>query len=126
MTRAETLDLLEVLAAAYPYARITNPCRMADAWMLAFAEEDASDIYKAARHHMMISPFFPTIADIQKSRQYTFMFDHQRPDTKALPNSSKYELNAKCDIIPETNEFCDLMDDILADLGLQLGDDEDV
>jgi len=36
-------------------------------WEMAFGNEDAQTIYMAARHHMDVSPYFPTISDIKKS-----------------------------------------------------------
>ena len=64
MTREETIRLLQFIAGCYPNAKITDPKGMIDAYMLAFAEDDASDIYKAARHHMKTNKYFPTPADI--------------------------------------------------------------
>lgn len=68
MTREEITRLLQAMVAAYPAAKdkITDARGMVAAWELAFGEEDASRIYKAAKLHMMSSPYFPTISDITK------------------------------------------------------------
>lgn len=65
MTREETMRLLQFLAGCYPNKKITDPKGMIDAYMLAFSDDDAGDIYKAARHHMMTNKYFPTPADIR-------------------------------------------------------------
>lgn len=65
MTRIEIIKLLKALRAAYPSAKIADPEGMVDAWELAFGEDDAARIYKAARVHMNGNKFFPTIADIR-------------------------------------------------------------
>lgn len=117
MSREEVIDLLEILAAAYPNARLGNPKRTADAWMLAFAEADAGDIYKAARHHMTSSPYFPTIADIEKARKYTFRY--QAPaDMPAIEDKNKPLA------ISDGKDYMEIHDDFLADLGFDIGDDE--
>lgn len=65
MTREEIVSLLEILVASYPNAKVSDPDGMVAAWELAFAEESAESIYKAARHHINTNKFFPTPADIR-------------------------------------------------------------
>jgi hypothetical protein len=67
MTREETIRLLEMMAAVYPNHKINNAKMTIDGWLLAFGEDDAEKIYKAARHHMNTCSFFPNPADIRKS-----------------------------------------------------------
>ena len=67
MTRKEIIELLRVIRAAYPNTKITDAAGMVNAWELAFAEYDASVIYKAARHHMNTNKWFPTVPDIRKA-----------------------------------------------------------
>jgi len=66
MTREEITRLLEALIAAYPSAKIVDARGMVNAWEMAFGDECAETIYKAARLHMKTNKFFPTIADISK------------------------------------------------------------
>jgi hypothetical protein len=65
MTRQEILELLKRLRAAYPNSKIADPVGLVEAWEMAFGEDNAEQIYKAARHHLETSPFFPTIVDIR-------------------------------------------------------------
>lgn len=67
MTQEEISMLLEMMLNAYPMAskKITNPDATIKAWELAFGDEPADVIYKAARHHMNTNKFFPTVADIR-------------------------------------------------------------
>lgn len=67
MTRHDILELLKVLRGAYPTYRITDPSGMVNTWELAFGQDKAEEIYKAARYHMDHSPYFPTIADIKRA-----------------------------------------------------------
>lgn len=64
MTRKEMIDLLEIISAAYPYVKISDPASMVSAWLLVFGDQDAGAVYKAARLHIETSHFFPTPADI--------------------------------------------------------------
>lgn len=65
MTRVEIIKLLKALRAAYPNVKIADAEGTVDAWELAFGEDNAEVIYKAARYHMNSCKFFPTIADIR-------------------------------------------------------------
>lgn len=62
------IQLLKKLSANYP-----NVISKIDAgellknWEMAFGEYNAEDIYMAARYHMDVSPYFPSIADIKKA-----------------------------------------------------------
>ena len=48
---------------------------MVDAWYLAFSDSDTGEVYRSARHHMKVSPYFPTISDIEKNRRFSFIYD---------------------------------------------------
>jgi len=67
MTREEITDLLEELLKAYPYyiKNITDPDGIVDTWEREFGTEDAGTIFKAARHHINTSRYFPAISDIR-------------------------------------------------------------
>ena len=69
MTHEEITDLLELVVNAYPNAMksISNPDATIRAWEMAFGNDEAESVYKAARLHMDLSPFFPTIADIKSN-----------------------------------------------------------
>ena len=65
MNRNEIAKLLNMMYAVYPNTKeIKDPKATLDAWELAFGDEDAERIYKAARVHMKKSKFFPSPADI--------------------------------------------------------------
>lgn len=67
MTRKEIVDLLKIVSAAYPNAKITDPNTMVTAWEMMFGDLPADKVYKAARLHMESSHFFPTPADIKEN-----------------------------------------------------------
>lgn len=67
MTRAEIIDLLEILISCYPNTKIADPSAMATSWEMVLGEYEASSIYKAARLQMSTSPFFPKPADLINS-----------------------------------------------------------
>lgn len=65
MTRKEIAKLLNMLYAVYPNTKdIKNPDITLDAWELAFGDEEAERVYKAARVYMKKGRFFPSPADI--------------------------------------------------------------
>lgn len=66
MTQRELIQLLRTLSANYPNAisKIDSK-ELLKNWEMAFGKEDAESVYMAARLHMDLSPFFPTIADIK-------------------------------------------------------------
>ena len=77
MTRQEITKLLEILVSAYPMAadKITDAKGTVMAFELAFGEMDAGRVYKAARLHMMSSPYFPTVSDIMKNLGRTGIYE---------------------------------------------------
>ena len=100
MTREETIKLLKMMRAAYPQVKITDPAGTVEAWELAFADFPAEVIYKAARHHLNTSPYFPLVSDIRKSinkGDMLFSGDQKRIAPTA-PNM----------LIPVESSFCDL------------------
>ncbi len=97
MTREEIVVLLEILAAMYPntMSKIGDPERMIQGWELAFGDEPAEVIYKAARHHMKTCKFFPTVADIFNSKQVGEMIYGQLPTqggSKEIPSGYSVKL----------------------------------
>lgn len=102
MTKEETIRLLQVLRSAYPNAKISDPQGIVTAWLMAFGDEPADVIYKSARHHMNVSPFFPTIADIRQSiNRGQMLFEMQEAQGQAKLETRKSIIN------PETT-LCDL------------------
>lgn len=59
---------MRTLSANYPNAisKIDSK-ELLKNWEMAFGKEDAESVYMAARLHMDLSPFFPTIADIKSN-----------------------------------------------------------
>lgn len=120
MKRSEIIDLLEIIAGAYPNAKLVDPLRTVDAWMLAFGEADAGEIYKAARHHLNTCRFFPTIADIQQCRQKAKLIYSDNP----LRISPARESDINTLSIEEENGKCiDVGIDWFSELGFDIGDE---
>lgn len=67
MTEEQIVDLLEQLISNYPNTKIKSVEKMIKVWQMAFGENEAEDIYKAARLHMETSEFFPTVAEIKNN-----------------------------------------------------------
>ena len=85
MTRTETIKLLEFLKGCYPNVRIDDAPGMVDAWLLAFSDKKAKEVYQAARLHMQNCKFFPTPADIiQNINRAKILFD----DKPGLPQGT--------------------------------------
>lgn len=67
MTRKEIVELLKIVSASYPNAKIADPNTMVTTWEMMFGDLPADKVYKAARLHMENSKFFPTVADIKEN-----------------------------------------------------------
>ena len=102
MTREETIKLLQMMRAAYPNVKITDPAGTVAAWELAFSDFPADMIYKAARHHLNTSPYFPLVADIRKSINKGAMLYSEDPEQKKIAPSAPDRM------IPVQESFCDL------------------
>lgn len=78
MTQKELIQLLKQLSANYPNAISKIDSReLLKNWEMAFGGEDAEAVYMAARLHMDLSPFFPTIADIKSNiRRGKLVYGH--------------------------------------------------
>lgn len=85
MTKDEIVKLLSMMRSAYPNTKIPDPSGIVSAWELSFGDEDATCVYMAARYHMKHSPFFPTVADIQKAiPRGQLLYSGQVPEQKAI------------------------------------------
>ena len=79
MTRTEVIKLLEFLKGCYPNVKIDDAPGMVDAWILAFGDKPAKEVYQGARLHMEKSKFFPTPADIiQNMRRAKLLYENPR------------------------------------------------
>lgn len=87
MTREETLKLLQFLKGCYPNTKIDDPQGMVQAWMLAFSDRTAEDVYKGARFHMMTNKFFPTPADIQRDLSKALILYSDYPNPPLPPDT---------------------------------------
>ena len=65
MERSEIVELLKVVSAVYPHAKINDPKAMVTAWEMLLGEFSAESVYKAARLHMEKSKYFPSPSDIR-------------------------------------------------------------
>lgn len=88
MNRKEIVKLLEVLASAYPNAKIKDAKATVAAWELTLGDFSAESVYKAARLHMDTNVFFPTPADI-KDKIVRAELIYNGPDPDALESSVK-------------------------------------
>ncbi len=103
MTRAELIDLFEILFNNYPAAPISDPNMMIENWMREFGGEDTEKVYMAARYHMNTNRFFPNVADIKKA------MTHGQISYAALPEENKKKIEAPKVTIEETfDTFCDM------------------
>lgn len=110
MTREQIIDLLEIMAAAYPNTKIKDAERMVQAWQLAFAEDDAESVYKAARYHINHNRFFPTAADIRDSMTRGALLYGERPSTapriEATAEEEPWGCDQYCDDCPDFKFYC--------------------
>ena len=103
MTREETVKLLETLMGAYPETFIKDAKMTVNIWHMAFAEEDAGKVYKAARYHMEHKPKFPAPADIKKAMARAYIYEHpQQIAPLAIEGSTEPQKDwtTGCDICP--------------------------
>lgn len=116
MTQQEIALLLEMMLNAYPMAanKITNPEATIQAWELAFGDEPSDRVYKAARHHMNTSKFFPTVADIRQAMNKGQLLYGDVPEGSQRAIEAP---QAPHTMIPVTDNFCDLCG--LCDAGSQ-------
>ena len=109
MTREQTIKLLEVLKACYPNTKkIEDPRMMVEAWMMAFMDDDAGDVYKAARYHMSRNKYFPSVAEIKECMSKArIIYDNTAPNPRALPSGERED----ADLIPLWQWACNLRAD---------------
>lgn len=104
MTREQIADLLEELINAYPYyaGKITDAESMLNTWERELGAEDAGAIYKAARHWINHSRYWPQISDIRHSiNKGQIMYgDDRKGPPKIEPEKVK--------LIDPNFTFCDL------------------
>ena len=120
MTREETIQLLETLAATYPNAKIKDAAKMADMWQMALEDFTAEAVYKAARLHMNSNKFFPTPADIKEKLARAELI-YQGPPLNAIepPKNAKddYYLEELCRFVglgyDEPDDNADLTKDFM-------------
>ncbi len=65
MERKEIVELLKIVSANYPHAKISDPKAMVSAWELILGDYSAEAVYKAARLHMETNKYFPSPSDIR-------------------------------------------------------------
>ena len=102
MTREQTIQLLQFLKGTYPYCKIEDPRGMVEAWMLAFCDDDAHEVYKAARLHMSKKKFFPSPAEIKENMtRARLLYDIPEPKriasetAKQLPSGQEEEMSVE-------------------------------
>ena len=65
MERKEIVELLKIVSANYPHAKISDPKAMVSAWELLLGDYSAEAVYKATRLHMETNKYFPSPSDIR-------------------------------------------------------------
>lgn len=65
MERKEIVELLKIVSANYPHAKISDPKAMVSAWEMLLGDYSAEAVYKAARLHMETNKYFPSPSDIR-------------------------------------------------------------
>lgn len=65
MERKEIVELLKIVSANYPHAKISDPKAMVSAWEMILGDYSAEAVYKAARLHMETNKYFPSPSDIR-------------------------------------------------------------
>ena len=65
MERKEIVELLKVVASAYPHTKIADPKAMVTTWEMTLGEFSAETVYKATRLHMETNKYFPSPSDIR-------------------------------------------------------------
>lgn len=90
MKRDEIINLLEVLASAYPNTKIKDAGATVSAWELTLGGFSAEAVYKAARLHMETNKFFPAPSEIAEKivRAELIYTDRPRPALDA-PKKAK-------------------------------------
>ena len=97
MTQKELIQLLKQLSAKYPNAISKIDSReLLKNWEMAFGGEDAEAVYMAARLHMDLSPFFPTIADIKSNIRRGRLVYGQPPEAPQLKIVGEVGEEAPC------------------------------
>lgn len=105
MTREEIIMLLKYIRNQYPEKKNINAKEMVDSWEAEFSSYPADVIYKAARHHINTSVYFPKIPDIKKSinkGQMLYGEDQIEQQPVIEPPQAPKKL------IPVTVTFCDM------------------
>ncbi len=80
MDREKTLRLLSILCGVYKNGAGEDPEGTVKGWLLAFQDEDAEDIYKAARFHMSNNKYFPNPGDITEARKHARINYNDTPE----------------------------------------------
>lgn len=65
MERKEIVELLKVVASAYPHVKIADPKAMVTTWEMTLGEFSAESVYKATRLHLETNKYFPSPSDIR-------------------------------------------------------------
>ena len=108
MTRQEIIELLNIVRSNYPNAKIPSPRDTVSAWELAFADEPADVIFKAARHHMNTNKFFPAVADIKSCiNKGQMLYGDSEASVPKIPTKKIPEVNC-----PLNDHYCILLGDL--------------
>ena len=67
MERKEIVELLKIVSANYPHAKISDPKAMVTAWEMLLGDYSAEAVYKATRLHMETNKYFPSPSDIRNN-----------------------------------------------------------
>lgn len=114
MNRQEIADLFELVVAAYPKAFIKDVGALLAVWEMAFGEEPAEKVYRAARHHIKTSKEFPTVAHICEAMNKGELIYGPRPEVNQqrkleAPKAPHKKIKAEdeCSSCWMFNDICD-------------------
>lgn len=98
MTREEIINLLEIISAVYPHAKIKDANKMVEAYELILGDYSAEAVYKAARLHLSVNKYFPSPSDIRDNilkAELIFNNTAQHQALNANNNETEIVINGK-------------------------------
>lgn len=101
MERKEIVELLKIVSANYPHAKISDPKAMVLAWEMLLGEFSAEAVYKATRLHMETNKYFPSPSDIRDNIVRAELVYQQ-----TIPNAIEAKANNSEEVEKNLDLFC--------------------
>ena len=99
-SRENMINLLYFISGAYPYKRVEDPETTINTWTTILGHHKPSDLYKAIKHHITTSAFFPTPAEIENSLTRAALI-HQEAEKDPVKAEQSKEMDDYLDSIIE-------------------------